>query len=183
MALNRNWVPMGSKIVRGQGDRHGGDGAEADSSGGPMPGRELEVDWPTLLVEAGDSETLAELRNNMKWWFSASDNQVKIVLLAKFDRVQDHIILEKWIEAPAPSQPGASTLIPDCAQVITITRDPGITNTDPLQFDHTSYIVSSSGALRLEFDHLFLRQPAAKGEGDIIISIQDLQAYTVNFWR
>lgn len=31
----------------------------------------------------------------MAWWFSTSDHQVKIVLLAKFDRETHIIILEK----------------------------------------------------------------------------------------
>ncbi|KAK4148562.1 hypothetical protein C8A00DRAFT_19625 [Chaetomidium leptoderma] len=41
----------------------------------------------------------SELRNDMRWWFSASDHQVQIVLLAKFEHTSRAIILEKWEEA------------------------------------------------------------------------------------
>ncbi len=62
----------------------GGDGGEGDSTGGPKPEREGHGTWPTL-IEAGDSESLPELRRDMRWWFSTSNHDVKIVLLAKFD--------------------------------------------------------------------------------------------------
>ncbi|KAK3349496.1 hypothetical protein B0T25DRAFT_548271 [Lasiosphaeria hispida] len=34
----------------------------------------------------------------MRWWFQTSNHDVKIVLLAKFDRRQYRILLEKWEE-------------------------------------------------------------------------------------
>jgi hypothetical protein len=43
-----------------------------------------------------------------------------------------------------------------------------------------SHIVTS-GALRLEFDLLFLRQ-AQDGEGDIVISIEQLQRFATVVW-
>jgi hypothetical protein len=160
-----------------------------------MPQRESGGAWPTLVIEAGHSETLGELRNDMRWWFSASDHQVKIVLLAKFNNNQ--IILEKWVEVYQPPRLGATTtravaqaaaqgvpqLVQDCSQIITITQDPSISNTDPNWFHPTSYTVTR-GALRLEFDRLFLRQPQlGQGEGDIVISIQQLQAYAVRVFE
>lgn len=185
MGLGDDWRPIGSTTLRAQG-HPGGDGGEGDSTGGPEDQRGGRRDWPTLVIEAGHSETLGELRNDMKWWFSTSDHQVKIVLLAKFDHGQNRIILEKWIEIQAPPRQGATTtravrLVPDRSQVITITRNPGITDTDPNRFEPMSYTVAS-GALRLEFDRLFLRRPD-QGEGDIVIGIQDLRVYAAKVWR
>lgn len=127
----------------------------------------------------------------MRWWFVASDHQVRIVLLAKFEHNHNQIILEKWVEVQGPARPGATTtraftqaairVIPDCDQVITITRDPSITNTDPNRFHPMSYTVTR-GALHLEFDRLFLPQPGQGGQ-DIIISTQDLQVYAGKVWR
>lgn len=122
----------------------------------------------------------------MRWWFSASDHQVKIVLLAKLEETRGKIILEKWVEVSAPPRSGATTtraaaqLQPSCSQVIDITRAPGISNTHRNYLNPTSYIVTR-GALRLEFSHLFLRQPGL-GEGDVIISIPQLQTYAVRVW-
>ncbi|KAK0730463.1 hypothetical protein B0H67DRAFT_561758, partial [Lasiosphaeris hirsuta] len=64
----------------------------------------------------------------MRWWFSESNYQVKIVLLAKLDRPRRRIILEKWVETTPPPRPGpitraasiANILRPDCVQEITI---------------------------------------------------------------
>ncbi|KAK0704808.1 hypothetical protein B0H67DRAFT_592395, partial [Lasiosphaeris hirsuta] len=64
----------------------------------------------------------------MRWWFSESNHQVQIVLLAKLDRPGRRIILEKWVEMTPPPRPGPITraasitniLRPDCVQEITI---------------------------------------------------------------
>jgi hypothetical protein len=186
-----DWISMGSTTLRAQGHPNG-DGGEGDSTGGPRNLRGGEGAWPTLVIEAGVSETLEELRNDMKWWFGTSDHQVQIVLLAKFDHNQNQIILEKWIEVQTLPRPGATTtraaqrcpqLIPDCSQVITIARNPGIADADPNRFQPMSYTVTR-GDLRLEFDRLFLREPdQAEGEGDIVISTQDLQSYAGWVWQ
>src|SRR3569833_3259435 len=177
MGLHDGWRMMGSATRRA-----GEDSGEGDSTGGPWSQRDSEEPGQPLFIHAGDSETLDELRNDMRWWFSAADHQVKIVLLAKFDHSLNKIILAGWVEVQAPPLPGATTtrasaaqaasqFVPDRSQVITITRDPG---TDP-----ASYTVTED--LRLEFDRLFLRQPG-EGEGDVIICVQDLQEYANAVW-
>ncbi len=135
--------------------------------------------WPTLVVEAGVSQSLAGLRQTMRWWFSASDHQVQLVLLAKFEPTRCAIILERWEEEPSAPQPGAMTtrnaaaLQPVLQQTIAITQD---ASTEPI-----SYQVAS-GALVLRFKLLFLRNPGP-GEGDFILSVQDLEKYARKVWR
>ncbi|KAK3343963.1 hypothetical protein B0T25DRAFT_555718, partial [Lasiosphaeria hispida] len=120
----------------------------------------------------------------MRWWFQASNHKVKIVILAKFDRQQHHILLEKWEEEISRPQ-GAITprrtaailqqngvLEPVRRQSITIIRDE---TTNPV-----SYIVTR-GALVLGFRFLFLRDLDPQ-EGDFVLSIQDLQRYAENVW-
>src|SRR5205807_9959366 len=76
------------------------------SSGGPFPIRGSENSWPTIVLESGYSQTLQSLRSKMRWWFSASDHEVKIVLLVKFfhNRTPPHILLEKWTEVSPAGQ-------------------------------------------------------------------------------
>lgn len=186
-----DWSEIGSATLRKRGHPGGdggggGDGGEADSSGGPSPLRSGPDDWPTLVIEAGDSQTLEELHRDMNWWFSASDHQVKIVLLAKLERSQRKITIEKWTEVPAPARQGATTtraaaaaaamgtpmLRPRKDQTITIIQVPG---------SPPSYNVDSR-PLVLEFQHLFLQQPGP-GQEDIIITIPELQAYARDVWR
>src|SRR5690606_3733419 len=73
------WIPIGATTLRTHG-HPGGDGGEGDSAGGPVPEREQDGSWPTLVIEAGHSESLQRLRQDMHWWFEASNHQVKIIL-------------------------------------------------------------------------------------------------------
>lgn len=158
--------------------RRGRDRGEGDSTGGPIPERRGHDKWPTLVIEAGVSESLAQLRLDMPWWFAASNHDVKIVLLAKLDSSQRMITLEKWVEEPVAARPGATTTRrsdaprPILQQVITIHRNEA---TSPISYNVTR------GALVLEFGLLFLRSPE-EGEGDIIISVSDLQRYAECVW-
>lgn len=155
---------MGSTTFRSQGHPEG-DAGEGDSSGGPIPARLSKGAWPTFVIEAGESEPLSELRMDMRWWFATSAHQVKIVLLAKFDSSNQCIIIERWEEDIA-----SGVFQPALRQRITITRD--------LATD--SYHVDES-ALVLSFQLLFLRDPGPT-EGNIVISVADLQAYARNIW-
>ena len=184
MGLRDEWNTMAATTFQSSG---GGEG-EGDWTGGPRPLRTGRDKWPTLVIEAGTSETLDELREDMRWWFWASKHEVKIVLLAKFDNRHRRIQLEKWIEVPLGPRHGATNTRndpepePDCPQgTIIITRATGIADTDPARLNPASYI-ATSGALRLEFSLLFLRPPG-HGEGDIVISAKDLQRLAMRIWE
>ncbi|KAL2181466.1 uncharacterized protein P884DRAFT_190573 [Thermothelomyces heterothallicus CBS 202.75] len=174
--LSGRWGPIGATTLRTHG-HPGGDGGEGDSTGGPFPERGGRDNWPTLVIEAGYSESLHRLRQDMRWWFDASMHQVKIVLLAKFDRSEGQISLEKWEEEPQAVRSGATTtrsfgrLVPVQRQRIVITQDatrPGLFNV-------------VSGPLILSFRLLFLRDPGP-GEEDIVFGIPDLQSYATRVW-
>jgi hypothetical protein len=174
--LNFRWEMVEGTTLRARG-HPGGDGGEADSSGRPLDPPGI---WPTLVIEAGDSETLAELRKDMRWWFEASDHQVKIVLLAKLERVRQRIILEKWEEDRPAQRTGATTtrrfaslLTPTIRQEITITKIPG---SDPISF------IVTRGDLTLSFEQLFCRPPVT-GETDIVITVGELEHYAHLVWH
>ncbi|KAK3358636.1 hypothetical protein B0T24DRAFT_540311 [Lasiosphaeria ovina] len=164
-----SWKNIGSARFRADQGHPGGDGAEGDSTGGPWPERAGAGNWPTLVIESGYSETLPELYKDMQWWFRTSNHEVKIVILAKFDDQQHHILLEKWEEEISSPQ-GAITRMK--RQSITITRDE---TTNPVSYNVTR------GALVLGFRLLFLRDPGPQ-EGDFVLSIQDLQLYVEKVW-
>ncbi|KAK4150968.1 hypothetical protein C8A00DRAFT_45726 [Chaetomidium leptoderma] len=163
MGVEDAWQTIGSATRRAQG--HPGGGGESDSSGGPRPNRAGPDDWPTLVIEAGDSESLTQLRRDMRWWFEASNHQVQIVVL-------------KWEEELPVARPGAmttrsvATAVPRLQQSITITQ----TATGPPVYNVTR------GALVLSFKRLFLRDPGP-GEGDFVFSVSDLQAYANRVWE
>ncbi|KAK3379739.1 hypothetical protein B0T24DRAFT_612824 [Lasiosphaeria ovina] len=122
-------------------------------------------------------------RNVQEQWFQASNHEVKIIILAKFDEQQHHILLEKWEEEISSPQGAimrsrAATmqqngiLNPVKRQSITITRDE---TTNPVSYNVTR------GVLVLGFRLLFLRDPGPQ-EGDFVLSIQDLQLFAEKVW-
>lgn len=155
------------------------------STGGPRSERSGRDKWPTLVILAGATETLDQLRHDMQWWFPASNHDVKIVLLVKFDYWQRCVLIERWeeqnphLQGPITRRRRASILQhPDALepvkrQTITITRD------------ETTNLVSynvAGGTLILESRLLFLREPSLE-EGDIVISTQDLQDFGMRVWE
>lgn len=164
--MEKTWATKGSATF--PASHAWGDSAEGDSAGGPKPQRRGN-DWPSLVIEAGDSESLNQLRTDMRWWFAVSDHEVKIVILAKLDRRQSKIILEKWEEATTKR---AAALQPVLKQDIAIIRDEA---TNPISYNVTN------GPLILEFGLLFLREPGPQ-DSDFIISISDLQEYAEDVW-
>lgn len=178
MGLDDHWTGAGGTTHRATAGNMG----EGDSSGRPgfqQPGSES---WPTLVIESGYSQSLQALRNDMRWWFSALNPQVKIAIIAKLDATERSIILEKYQEVQAAQQTGATMtraagrLEPRLDQTIHITQATG--NVNPM--DRRSYIVTR-GALRLDFSLLFLRQPGP-GEYDITIAIPELQLIASKVW-
>ena len=122
----------------------------------------------------------------MQWWFSASDHQVKIVVLAKLRTDTQQIVLEKWQEAPQQQQQqqqqrrvtratsSINGLRPVLQQEITISKIGQDTR------DYLSYSVTR-GALRLSFELLFLRPPGP-GESDVVVEVEDLQKMACQAW-
>ena len=143
--------------------------------------------YPTLVIEAGWSQTLQKLREKARWWFDKSKGDVKIVLLVKSSPRSYHIRIEKWKLAPAASRQGATTtraaaaMTPQRIHVVGIARANGIGNAHPNRFDPASYVVTG-GPLQLEFIDIFLRQPTLL-EGDLILDNTTLRRYAATFWE
>ncbi|KAK0708231.1 hypothetical protein B0H67DRAFT_672053 [Lasiosphaeris hirsuta] len=92
----RSWKNIASETFLTQQGHSGRSSKEGDSAGGPKPERATKGAWPTLVIEAGVSQTLRQLLITMQRWFSMSNHEVKIVILTKFDSTK--ILLEEWEE-------------------------------------------------------------------------------------
>lgn len=128
--LFSQWISFAATTYRAQSGHPGGDGGEGDSTGGPIPARGFKAAWPTFVIVAGMSETMSALRMDMRWWFVTSHHDVKIVLLVKFDSIQQSMILKRWEEeGRVLTRPGATTtrsaaeVEPVLRQRISITKD------------------------------------------------------------
>lgn len=165
---------------------------EGDSSRKPISQRPLEGDFPTLVIEAGYTQTWPSLRQKAKWWFGASSYGVKIMLLIKLSQQSTEITIEMWKADQIPvTRPGRVTtralaaqsqpvFSPVCVQTIKITRAPGVSRGDQRRFSPSSYRVVTG--LRLEFEDLFLRHPR-QGEGDLILGTVELQECAALIWK
>jgi hypothetical protein len=60
---------------------------EGDSSYKPLV-RTRETDWPTLIFEAGLSESLTRLRYDAQWWLTHSGGDVKIVVIISIKQAE-----------------------------------------------------------------------------------------------
>ncbi|KAM0253944.1 hypothetical protein ACHAQJ_007067 [Trichoderma viride] len=185
MKLNREWCTKGATSYyhgglcsgeeggsRSIGDGNGrGSSGEGDSSGAPRPERRNKEAYPTIVMEAGCTRPLSIMQTKAKWWFKASNHDIKIVLLAKLYQKQRTIVLEVWEERPRELREGATATrwasegVPSCQHVVTITE----TSKNPPVYHVT-------GELVLSFRLLFLREPQ-EGEGDIVLSTVELQRY------
>jgi len=142
---------------------------EADESFKPRTLRPHKLDWPTLVLEAGISESLLRLRNDARWWLSNSGGRVNIVLIFHINQGTKTILVEKWETTPATggpvtrsNQPPAQ--IPTQMQAITINQN-NVTGTP----------------LTLHFHKIFLRQPNPP-EQDLVFTAQDLRDWSDNVW-
>jgi hypothetical protein len=166
--IEDGWRTAGRTTFHAQ---DGGDIGEADQCGFPRPGRRIrDGGWPTLVVEAGHTYSLAGLRAKKDWWFSTSDGQVKIVLLVKYGHQgRSEILIENWQEELRGVRTRARL-----RQSITITlkRARG----------WESYEVHG-GPLVLPFRLLFLRDPSIEEGGDIIITVPEMEEFAEWVWE
>jgi len=136
---------------------------EADSCFLPES-RNPKTDWPTLVFEAGVSESLTRLQVDARWWLSNSNDEVKIVILIAINTSVPSIVVQKWQMAKA-EQRGVTTVIPQQTQELLITPN------------------SLDGApLILEFEKVFLRPPVAPEE-DIVFTAPLLTKWATKVWR
>jgi len=194
MGLQSELLPVGgSEFPHRDNDGNLIAQGEGDSGRKPFTKRPLGTDFPTLVIEAGYSQSWASLRAKGRWWFESSDYAVKIVLLMKMDRSTAQIRIEKWkaMEQPRTRPSRAITramaaqvvpsVSPECVQTVDIIRAASVGDHDPRRFLPNSYRVTR-GLLCLEFEDLFLRRPGP-GEHDIVFGTKELQEFAVRFWR
>lgn len=146
---------------------------EADTAFKPVPPRPNAADWPTIVLEAGVSQSLRQLKNGAKWWLSNSGGQVQIVLIFSVKKESRTIHIEKWETRPATGRATRSNRPP--AQVPTqiqqITIDPNNVTGAPLI---------------LHFHLIFLRainQNAVPPEHDLTFTAQDLRNWADGLWN
>jgi len=177
----------------------GGSKGESDSNFLPRSQRPAPDSWPSVVIEAGYSQTEDSAKAKADWWLRQSNYAVNLVLLIKMEMSQRKIWIEKWKGVSPPVCTGPTTRSRATAPAgpppagppprqpgrvgnrIVITRRPGITDTYPQRFDPASYNVAR-GNLRIEFGDLFCRPAQPPQEADIILDTAFLRRFAVSCW-
>ena len=196
MGLQRQWVGSGAETLAALGGVSAAGQGEGDSTGGPRRQHDgsLRV-WPTLVIEAGATQTLPSLRTKARWWFAASDYAMKVVVLVKIVAATSSIEIEKWIAAgPGPQRQGATAtrasrvatarqLVVDQRVLINWTGPAPLPQT-PLAHRALQHFAVEGAPLVLRFQELMDRQPVvASGEHDVSIVAADLQDLAQRVWE
>jgi hypothetical protein len=174
MGLNfRSLKAIGAKIHTGPD----GSQKEPDQCFRPRV-RPNPTDWPTLILEVGYSETLAQLHRDADWWIEKSNGQVQIVVLVKLSTTTTtkRMHIEVWHSVPNPQNPLTAIRADPPQQTVDITAPSGAALANP-----TVYTVTGS-PLILDFQRIFLRAPVAP-EADFSFGVADLQEWAVDAWE
>jgi hypothetical protein len=89
-----------------------------------FPGREpaagASIPWPSLVLEAGLSESVPQLRTDARWWYSNSDHQTQIVVLISANPNSHDADIEIWTQVvnrrAGPTTRGQDTHVLECTK-------------------------------------------------------------------
>ena len=150
---------------------------EGDTSFKPAS-RVRETDLPTIMIEAGLSESLARLKVDAKLWLSYSRpnrDKVEIVIIISVQPEDRVLHIERWENADRPGRPVTRSnpaQIPMMMQEITIR---------PNAAGAITLNEVTGAPLVLNFNKIFLRNPTAP-ETDFTFTANELADFANYFW-
>jgi len=150
---------------------------EGDTSFKPAS-RVRETDLPTIMIEAGLSESLARLKVDAKLWLSYSRpnrDKVEIVIIISVQPEDRVLHIERWENADRPGRPVTRSNpapIPMMMQEITIR---------PNAAGAITLNEVTGAPLVLNFNKIFLRNPTAP-ETDFTFTANELADFANYFW-
>lgn len=169
MSLNLNsFVFMGSTTKKGLG----GSRKQSDSEWRNANVRSHQDDFPCLVIEAGMSESLVQLRSDAQWWIESSAGRVNIILIVWACKATKVLHIEKYV--PGSPLTRTSPRLP---------RPVSANLTTTVVIDCAASLTTVTGApLVLEFNGVFDRPPNPPLEGDIVLTMRDLESFGDDFW-
>ena len=164
MGLGDKYLSLGSAIAdNGRVEK------EPDDQWVPKPeylpaGR--NVHWPTVVLECGWSEGLSQLRRDASIWMAHFE--AKVAIIVSVERRRHFIQIEKWVPTARHSLRAGPLIQSRCAQRIHI-------------METKSGLHINGPFLYIEFEELWLRQPAAN-ERDYVFPHATLEVLADDIW-
>lgn len=145
---------------------------QADAAVKPRDPRAGKGAWPTIVCEAGVSESWTKLKADARWWLENSGGEVKAVIIISVSIPKKQVRIQKWQMRTVPNTQ--------------ITRDnDGPERTRPEcrgRFKTIAGVVTGE-PLKLKFQNIFLRDPTTKlGEGNVVFTADDLREHASRIW-
>jgi hypothetical protein len=137
--------------------------------------RVMAEDRPTLVIEAGWSESMNQLRNDAHYWLTKTNGEVKIVLLIHVKYAQRVIELERWENRPNPRPTRRST---------SADRPTKIQSLQIILQTNAPTIVSGGAPLLLPINLIFDGAiPAGRPTTGLSITAAELQEYAEEYFQ
>lgn len=146
---------------------------KADQEFAPLnlpPGRAST--WPTMVMEAGYSESKSKLQSDAEWWIKESKGDVKAAITISLHRTKPEIVFHKW----EPVDTGRT----NTRIQISATRSLQLVVSRPHGQPEVEADVTN-GPLTVSFQDLFLRPPN-RDEQDIEFTDDDLRQIAKKVW-
>ena len=147
--------------------------------------RDYGADLPTIVIEAGLSESLAKLKCDANWWLIQSGrrngDKVMIVVTISIKPSDKSLRIEKWENAPAPERPITRANpgppipieIPTLIQQIIIKPNAATGTITPNEV--------TGAPLVMHFNKIFRRDPIAP-QIDFTFTANELAEFATDFW-
>lgn len=155
-------LPVGNATVEGSTRKKCPDSSWKTSV--YIPGRDMK--WPTILVEAGWSESMAKLKQDVLFWLRESEQQVKAALTIQVTR-RGSIAIQQWKLDQTAHRSSVKPI-----QAMHITRNRCA--------DSNQHQIS--GSMHIQFEDCFLRVKRGN-ESDFVLSIDDMTEIAEAVWR
>ncbi|KAL1896887.1 hypothetical protein Cpir12675_002608 [Ceratocystis pirilliformis] len=169
---------------------------------------EKKKTFPSFVLEAGWAQSVLMLQTKARWWFDASDGQVRVVLIAKTVQSTGTIIIEKWLASTRqcvqsveikPRHGGCPVKkrkiplqmdeqpeteaepVDEDEQMLENPNIPTLGSTEPIV---PGLFEVRGGPICIEFNDIFLASPGdqPRPENDIVITEDELKEYACLVW-
>jgi hypothetical protein len=171
-------VPVQSTTFHGSG----GSSKEADSAYKNLNVRSHVASWPVWVVEGGMSESIERLRGDASWWINHSNGDVQLVLLVWICPSRRTIKVETWVpeRKPPSAAPGPRSGARGATPTLWARK-----GDDEVEMEFSANTPTYHGppSLVFQFSQLVGRPPNLPGEGDVVLTRQELLRLARTIWR
>jgi len=170
MGLLGKFFATGSTTYKRTGTKQ----KQGDSGLRPDPPRWAGNHYPTLVIEAGNTESFPQLHKDRDWWFDNSppnlpQGDVKMVFLIMVFEQTKRIVVEQWHRSFSQSPTAQVEIKPHPQKPFSL-------------HDSSHWVVQGTAPMVISFQEVFLR-PAQGEETDIVLTEDFFAEWAMGCWK